>query len=188
MKRIVLTGGPGAGKSQVAAYLSTKYAARFVAVPEAATQVFHELHTRWDLLDDEGRRDLQRRIYRLQLKQEEQFTRECPDKTLLLDRGSVDGAAYWPDGPDDYWRHLNTTLAIELARYDAVIWLQCSAAVNRYDGDSSNPCRSEDPAAAIACGDRIARLWSSHPGFHRVNAYPTLAEKIARVEPLVLRY
>lgn len=187
MKRIVLTGGPGSGKSKIAHSLGERYPDRFIPVPEAATQVYQRLQTRWDLLNDAGRRDVQRRIYQLQLEQEDQFARQHPDRTLLLDRGTVDGAAYWPQGPEDYWRQIGTTYDIELSRYTAVIWLECSAAVGRYDGDSSNPCRYEDPAAAIACGDRLARLWSPHPHFHRVSAYPTLAEKIAAVEQILFR-
>lgn len=154
---------------------------RLAHVPEAATQVYDRLGTRWDRLDVEGRREVQRRIYRLQLEQEDRLARQHPGRVLLLDRGTVDGSAYWPDGPDDYWRHVGTTRADELARYDAVVWLQTCAAVGAYDGQASNACRHEDPRAAIAAGEKVLAVWAAHRRLARVEAYPTFAEKLAAV-------
>src|SRR5688500_1992964 len=50
MRRIVLTGGPGAGKTVIAHRIAGEHSDRFVLVPEAATQVYDALRTRWDLL------------------------------------------------------------------------------------------------------------------------------------------
>jgi predicted ATPase len=181
MKRIVLTGGPGAGKTVISAAIAAARPDRFVLVPEAATQVYDALQTRWDRLDLVGRRDVQRRIYHLQREQEDALSRTAPDKILLLDRGTIDGAAYWPEGPDDYWRDLGTTASAELDRYDAIIWLQTSAALGLYDHDASNPCRFEHPEAAIASGNLLKLLWGGHPRVHHVDAYPSLEEKIEAV-------
>jgi predicted ATPase len=183
--RFVLTGAPGAGKTVISHLLAKKHPELWVLVPEAATQVYDALQTRWDKLDVPGRREVQRKIYRHQLEQEEKLQCAHPGKTLLLDRGTIDGAAYWPDGPDDYWGNIGSTLADELRRYTAVIWLQSSAAIGLYDGDTSNPRRHEAPAAAIASGERTAKLWQDHPHFHRVDAYPSLDEKIAEVERIL---
>ena len=135
-KSIVLTGGPGSGKTRIATLLAERHPERFVAVPEAATQIYALLNTRWDRLDAVGRRDVQRRIYNLQLEQEAALrnmlaSTRRPDPVLILDRGTVDGSAYWPDGPADYWRELRTTQAAELARYDVVIWLESTAAIGQ---------------------------------------------------------
>jgi predicted ATPase len=181
MRRIVLTGGPGAGKTVISGRLAAEFPQRFVLVPEAATQVYDALRTRWDRLDAAGRRDVQRRIYRLQIEQEARLADTHPGKTLLLDRGTVDGAAYWPEGPEDYWRDLGTTRDAELARYDRVIWMQTCAAVGAYDGSASNTCRFEDAEAAVASGDALAELWSGHPGFVRVGAFAGIDEKVAEV-------
>ncbi len=186
LRRIVLTGGPGAGKTVIAQKIAAAHLDRFVLVPEAATQVYDALQTRWDKLDLPGRRDVQRKIYRLQVDQEERTAAANPNKILVLDRGTIDGAAYWPEGVDDYWRDIGSTLSAELARYDAVIWLQTSAVLGLYDGDSSNPCRFEHPEAAIASGELLARLWSDHPQIHKVPAFPQLANKISAVEKILL--
>jgi predicted ATPase len=180
--RIVLTGGPGAGKTVISDRIALAYPDRFIKVPEAATQVYDHLNTRWDRLDVEGRRDVQRRIYHLQRRQEDEMALRHPDKTLLLDRGTIDGSAYWPEGPEDYWRDLRTKSAEELARYDAVVWLQTAATIpGLYDADASNPCRFEHADAAIASGNLLRQLWGGHPRMVEVGAYAGLEEKVAAV-------
>jgi len=181
--RIVLTGGPGAGKTLVSSRLALELAGRLVVVPEAATQVYDALGTRWDRLDAEGRRDVQRRIFHLQIEQEDRLASLHPTKTLLLDRGTPDGAAYWPDGADGYWRDLKTTLPAQLARYDAVIWMESCAALGSayYDGASSNACRFEDAARAVQTGRRLLEVWRAHPRLHHVGAFANLEDKISAV-------
>jgi predicted ATPase len=179
--RIVLTGGPGAGKTHVCRRIAQTQPDRFALVPEAATQVYDLRQTRWDRLDLSGRRDVQRAIYRLQVEQEQRLASKHPGKILLLDRGTIDGAAYWPDGPDDYWRDLSTTLHRELSRYDAVIWLQSCAELGLYDGDASNFCRFEDAPAALRSGQLLLELWQGHRKLTRVNACTALEEKVASV-------
>ena len=185
MQRIVLTGGPGAGKTVVARAIAARHADRFVLIPEAATQVYALLNTRWDQLDLDGRRDVQRRIYHVQVEQEQRLAAAHPDKILLLDRGTVDGAAYWPDGTDDYWRDLGSNLRDELARYDQVVWLETSAALGMYDGTDSNFCRFEDAVGAIRSGELLKQLWSGHPRLQVVGAAPRLDDKIAAVEAVI---
>ena len=63
MKKIVITGGPGSGKTVITAALAAEQPDKFVLVPEAATQVYTQLQTRWDQLDLAGRHDAQRRIH-----------------------------------------------------------------------------------------------------------------------------
>jgi predicted ATPase len=185
IQRIVLTGGPGAGKTVVAKHMVARHPDKFVLVAEAATQVYEALQTRWDRLDLEGRRDVQRKIYRLQVTQEAKILADHPGKILLLDRGTIDGAAYWPEGPDEYWRDLRTSLAAELQRYDAIIWMQTSAALGLYDGDLSNACRFEHPEAAIESGIRLKELWGGHACLRSVSAYPNFADKIAAVDSAI---
>src|SRR3954462_13737015 len=127
MKKVVITGAPGSGKTVITARLAADHPDRFALVPEAATQVYTLLNTRWDQLDLAGRHDAQRQMYRLQLEQESRAAAQHPEKILLLDRGTIDGAAYWPEGSAHFWQDVGTTHAAELARYDAVILLETCA-------------------------------------------------------------
>jgi len=185
MKRVVLTGGPGSGKTVISSKIAALEPTRYVVIPEAATQVYSKARTRWDLVNAVGRCELQRQIYFLQRKQEDAYAAQHPDKTLILDRGTIDGAAYWPDGPDAYWADLGTSLATELARYDHVIWMQTAAAIGIYDGSDSNACRFEDAAGAIASGELLVKLWSGHPHFHKSAAHPLIEDKILEVRNLL---
>jgi predicted ATPase len=185
IRSVVLTGGPGSGKTTIATRLAADHPALLVLVPEAATQVYRQLNTRWNKLDADGRRDLQRRIFLLQNEQEHRFRRLHPAAILLLDRATIDGAAYWPDGPDDYWRRFSTSLAEQSARYDAVIWLQSTAAGGHYDPVGSNAVRTEDAPAAVELGRRVERLWSAHPRFRRIGIYPSVDEKLAVVKAVL---
>lgn len=185
MKRIVLTGGPGAGKTVISRRLAKDDPDRLLVVAEAASAIYASMAARWDRLNLDGRRDVQRKIYHLQLDQERRLSAEHQRRTLICDRGTVDGAAYWPDGPEAYWRDLNTTIATELARYELVIWLETSAILGEYDGSASNPVRFEDAPAAVAIGRDLAKLWEAHPRFYRVSAYPNLESKVDAVKAVL---
>lgn len=181
-RKIVLTGGPGAGKTLITRLLVERYPDHFVMVPEAATQIYSSLQTRWDRLDTAGRKHVQKMIYAHQIAQEQRLIQTNPGKLLLLDRGTIDGAAYWPDGPEDYWQALGTTANQELARYGQVIWLETAASLGIYDGDLGNPVRFESPSDAIQSGQRLLQLWKNHPHLHSVAAFVSLADKIRAVE------
>ena len=178
---IVLTGGPGAGKSSFARRAVAERAGALVLVPEAATQVYRRLGRRWDELTLDGRREAQREIFRLQREMEAAAPPREGGMHVLLDRGSVDGAAYWPDGPEAYWADRKTSLEAELARYNRVLILETAAAAGVYDADGSNPTRYEDPATAIATGLAVQRLWAGHSHAARIAAHPSAEAKYAAV-------
>jgi predicted ATPase len=181
MRKIVITGGPGSGKTVITAAIAAQRPEKFVLVPEAATQVYTLLQTRWDQLDLAGRHDAQRRMYRLQLEQESRLAAAHPDKVLLLDRGTIDGSAYWPEGPQAFWTDIGTTHAQELARYDAVLLLETSATLGLYDGDATNFCRFEDAAAALRSSELLKHLWATHPRVVYIDSYLQLKDKIDAV-------
>ena len=196
--RVVLTGGPGAGKTVIAEALADadhladwrREIGGVTLVPEAATQVYAARQTRWDRLDVDGRRDVQRHIYAFQRTQEDRLAAvayERRHRLLLMDRGTIDGSAYWPEGPDDYWRELGVDPADELLRYDAVLLLESAAALGShvYDGDASNAARFEDASTALESGRRLEGLWRAHPRLLRIAATSDLNEKIHSVAAMV---
>jgi len=184
-RKIVLTGAPGSGKTTITRLLAEMSPHRFVLVPEAATQTYTALKTRWDKLDERGRRDAQLQIYALQVRQEREAAADIGSKLLLLDRGTIDGAAYWPDGPGAYWNTLGSTHDAELERYDLVLLLESAAALGQYDGDASNDVRFETAQQSLENGKLLEYLWGSHPHLIRISATVELREKIIAVESAI---
>jgi hypothetical protein len=120
--RIVLTGGPGGGKTTAADLFRREIGDRVVIVPEAATILFQGGFPRSRA--PQASRFAQTAIFHVQRHLEDVQAALFPGRTLLCDRGTVDGAVYWPGQPHDYFRAVGTTLDTELARYDAVIFLR----------------------------------------------------------------
>lgn len=186
LTKIVLTGAPSSGKTTIARELAARCPG-VIAIPESATAVYSSLGLRWDRLPIEECRSVQRLIYRNQLRVEEALHQRKDGRIFVLDRGTIDGAAYWPDGPAAYWRDLGTTEAAEIARYAMVIVLESSAAIGLYDGDASNQVRFEDAEGALENAKLLGKLWSEHPNTHFVAAHRDLEQKVAAVEQLVRR-
>lgn len=178
-KRIVLTGGPGAGKTAVLELMRKTLCEHVKVVPEAAGVVFGGGFPRGDEL--QVRRAAQRAIYFSQ-RELETATLATNSAIALCDRGTIDGFAYWP-GPDDLWAALGTTHDAELARYDAVIHLRTPSLDGGYN--RQNPLRRESAAEAAAIDARIAEAWAGHPRRYEVGSMPDFLAKAARVVQIV---
>ena len=164
-KRVVLTGGPGAGKTAVLELIGHFFCHHVRVLPESAGIVFgggFPRETRPAL-----QRAAQRAIFYVQRELEATAAVDLP-AIILCDRGTVDGVAYWP-GPGDFLHDVGTTLDEQLARYDVVIHLRTPPADGEYNRD--NPLRLETAAEAAAADTRILAAWSAHP--HRVVVEPT---------------
>lgn len=175
--RVVLTGGPGGGKTTAADLFRREIGDKVVIVPESATMLFGGGFPRAQ--DSEARRATQRAIFHVQRSLEEVRTFEYPGRLLLCDRGTVDGAAYWPaDGDEqDFFKAVGTTHEAELARYDAVIFFE-TAARGDLSIEGGNPTRVESNAAAVELDQRLFGLWRNHPRFVFVPHNPSFFKKI----------
>lgn len=163
--RIVLTGGPGGGKTTAADLFRREIGDEVVIVPESATTLFGGGFPRVN--EPHARRSVQRAIFEVQRSLEDIQAALYPDRILLCDRGTVDGAAYWPDGHDDYFEQMSTSLAAELGRYDIVLFFE-SAAVGGLTFEGGNRYRTETDTEAIDLDTRLRALWAHHPRFHLV--------------------
>lgn len=175
--RIVLTGGPGGGKTTAADLFRREIGERVVVVPEAATMIFSGGFPRYDEI--RPRQAAQRTIYHVQRNLEDVQAARYPDRMLLCDRGTIDGAAYWPGEAEEFYADLGTTPEAEIARYDAVIFFE-SAAVGGMGIEGGNPVRKESLEEAVALDARLRRVWSRHPRFVVVNHHPSFMHKITR--------
>lgn len=120
----------------------------------------------------------QRAIYEVQRNLEDVQAALYPERVLLCDRGTVDGAAYWPGEPHHFFDDIGSTLEKELARYDAVIFFE-SAAVGHMSIEGGNPVRNESIEQAIALDQKLRKLWSKHPKFVLVPHNPSFFKKIS---------
>jgi predicted ATPase len=174
--RIVLTGGPGGGKTTAADLFRREIGDRVVIVPEAATLVFSGGFPR--CTGRPGILAAQRAIFHVQRNLEDVQSSLYPERILLCDRGTVDGAAYWPGAPQEFFDALDTSLEHELARYDGVIFFE-SAAVGGMGIEGGNPLRNESMEQAAALDRKLRKLWAHHPRFVLVRHNPSFFKKIS---------
>src|SRR5689334_5352059 len=156
-KRVVLTGGPGAGKTAVLELVRQYFCQHVIVLPESAGIVFGGGFPRGTGAGE--RATAQRAIYHVQRELEAWASARDNSAIVLCDRGTVDGEAYWP-GPDTLWSSVGTSREEEMRRYDVVIHLRTpgAAAYNH-----RNPLRVETAAEAAAIDERITQAWANHP-------------------------
>jgi predicted ATPase len=188
--RIVLTGGPCAGKSTALRHVAERLAAAGLGVyrvPEAST-----------LLLDGGAAvvgataaqlmTFQRGILRLTLALEDALTAVARDSgrrcVLVCDRGAMDGSAYIAP---EVWQLLLLEAGFEEPhlrehRYDAVIHL-VSAAVGAeaWYGAHSNAVRYETVEEARLVDERLRRAWQGHPHLRVIDNSTDFDGKLHRV-------
>lgn len=178
-RRIVLTGGPGAGKTAVLELCRQYFCSHVMVLPESAGIVFGGGFPRGDAV--ELRRAGQRAIFYVQ--RELEATAEATNAAVVLcDRGTVDGAAYWP-GPDELWPAVGTTHDEQLARYHAVIHLRTPLADGGYN--HRNPLRIETALEAATIDARIAEHWMGHPRRFVVEASSSFLAKVQQALALI---
>ncbi len=200
--RIVLTGGPGGGKTTGGDILRRECGKRIAFVPEAATMLFVGGFPRYD---EPGCVVAQQRaIYNVQVNLEQTQLLHYPGRILLCDRGTLDGAAYVEGGADAWCATMGTTIEQELQRYDAVLFFQSAAATgNSINGsmlEGGNPgthvapcfyvcvsvnrlrhvaARLESKDEARSLDHALHALWSKHPNFHVIRSQDSFFAKIA---------
>jgi hypothetical protein len=180
-KLVVLTGGPGAGKSAVLEIVRKTLCRHVAVLPESATVLFgggFPRHT-----TETGLRHAQRAIFHVQREMELLHVEEQSVAIALCDRGTLDGAAYWPGGIDALTRDLGVDRGAELARYTAVIHLRTPGATQGYD--RSNAVRVESAREALSIDARIEAAWDGHPRRSFVESADDFLAKVARAVALI---
>lgn len=174
-KRIVLTGGPGGGKTTALDLIRREFSGKIASVPEAATMIFSggiERSSEIQVLKAQ-----QTAIYHLQKNLEDIQRATHPDCLILCDRGSLDGLAYWPGEQSDFFQKMNTSIEEEFSRYDAVIFFE-TAAKSGESIKSNNPIRNESEQAAIELDQKLQEVWSKHPNYNLVSSSESFIKKV----------
>jgi predicted ATPase len=181
-QRVVITGGPGAGKTALLEMAGRTVCEHVVLLPESASIVFGGGFPR--LRDDPARRCSQRAIFHVQSDLEALAATQKNVALIVCDRGTLDGLAYWPGEPDAYWRHLRTTREAQLARYAAVLHLQVPPPEHGY---MTTPIRIESAGEAARIDGAIARAWDGHPRVEHVPSSADFMDKISAATQMLRR-
>lgn len=173
---IAITGGPGGGKTAVLEMALRAFCEHVGALPEAAGVLFSGGFPRIE--GPAALQSTQRAIFHVQREQEAIAVATGSVAVALCDRGTVDGAAYWPEPLASYWEALGTGSAEELQRYAAVIHLRTPPADRGYN--HNNTLRIETAEQAQRVDDRILEAWSGHPNRHVIANADAFLAKAAR--------
>ncbi|MBL7664504.1 MAG: AAA family ATPase [Bacteriovoracaceae bacterium] len=173
--KIVVTGGPGGGKTTALDLFQREFQSKVKIIPEAATMLFQSGIRRET--SSEKIKFIQKTIYDLQISLESISTFLDGHQILVCDRGTLDGLAYWPDEEENYFKTIKSTFAQELNRYDGIIFFE-TAASNGNDILGNNPYRTEDAKRAIELDKRLQRIWSQHPKYQFIASTHSFMSKI----------
>lgn len=176
--RVVLTGGPRAGKSSVFRALQAELGGRHGFGHEIATRLLAEGHPPPTGPDEV--RAFQKRVLEEQRRLEEALERSHPAHAHILDRGLPDGASYWPGGPEAFAEHFGLRWERELLRYRLVLHLE-SHLPEEAEVREGNETRFETGEEVRRLDLRIREIWQDHPGYIHLKARPRLEDKITEV-------
>jgi predicted ATPase len=179
-RRIVLTGGPGAGKTAALEIVKRTYCAHVLVAPESASMLFGGGFPRER--SDFGRCAAQRAIFHVQVELETLLDAEPEARAILCDRGTLDSLAYWPMTAADFFAQVGTTHDAQLARYDVVIHLEPPTVGHGY---RRNGIRVESAAEAASIDARIVAAWAAHPRRFSVPSTTHFLDKAARVIEII---
>lgn len=187
VKRIVLTGGPGSGKTSVLEKINQVYSSegyKVIIVPETATELMNNGITFRD--GSISLLDFQELVMRLQLAKEEVVDRSIEllgdEKVIVVyDRGTIDNTAYINKKEfEEILARLNNvkTFADLMNKYDLVINL-----VGREDfyTTDNNKARAENVSEALKLGDATLKCWLGHKKVKIVLPKDTIEEKTSEV-------
>ncbi|MCO5143301.1 MAG: ATP-binding protein [Oligoflexia bacterium] len=178
---IVLTGGPGAGKTAVLDASRQIFGNRLAFLPESASIVYSGGFPR--LGTPSCIRAAQLSIFRVQEQLEALAIEEGSYTVALCDRGICDGAAYWPDGSNAFFQAIGIPKEIVYSRYCTVIHLKTPNLSFGYN--NSNPTRTETPEEAALIDERIESVWRDHPNCYVVPATEHFTEKLQIVTNII---
>lgn len=195
IKKIVITGGPCAGKSSIIAMLKEEFGDDIITVPEAATMLLAGgfpmpgTHVDWS---DEWQYAFQKSVLHLQKSLEDTYelmAQRKNAKLLICDNGLPSGAAYMPGGLEEFINMYAVDMQKELADYDAVIHLETIALSQpeKY-GKHNNANRYTTLEQAISTDGLIKDIWESHAHQYILPSAWELEEKYHKAREIVAGY
>ncbi len=174
--KIVITGGPCAGKSTAMSRIQntfTEMGYTVLFIPETATELISGGVAPWTCGTNA---DHQKCQFRLQTEKEKIFEYAAKtmkaDKILIVcDRGTIDNKAYM--SPEEFSEVLDFIGSNEIElrdSYDAVFHLVTAAkGAEEFYTTANNAARRESPEEARMLDDKLISAWTGHPHFRVID-------------------
>ena len=188
LNKIVITGGPSAGKTTAMSWVQnafSKLGYTVLFVPETATEFITGGVAPWTCGTN---LDYQKVQMELQLTKERLFEKAArtmkADKILIVcDRGAIDNRAYMND--EEFaavLREVGKTEQELLLGYDAVFHLVSAAkGAEEFYTYANNAARYESVSQAVVMDDRLIEAWKGHPRHCVIDNSVELREKLKKL-------
>ena len=186
INKIVLTGGPCAGKTTAMNWIQNffqKQGYKVLFVPETATELITGGLTPWETKTNS---DFQSILFDLQLEKEKLFeegAKKLPNDKILIvcDRGILDNKAYMTKRDFDYLLKSKRLSEIKLRdSYDAVFHLVTAAKGAKKYYNLDNEARTETIEEASRLDDLLISSWTGHPHLRIIDNTCDFEEKMKK--------
>ena len=186
--KIVITGGPCAGKTTAMSWIQSNFTKRgytVLFVPETATELITGGVAPWTCGSNA---EYQKCQMKLQLEKERVFEQAAAtmpvDKVLIVcDRGLLDNKAYMTELEFSCVLSALDCNEVELRdAYDAVFHLVTAAkGAERFYTTANNAARTETVEQAAELDDRLIAAWTGHPHLRIIDNATDFEEKLKRL-------
>ena len=186
--KIVITGGPSAGKTTAMSWIQsnfTKMGYTVLFVPETATELITGGVAPWTCGSNVAYQKCQ---MQLQLEKEkifEQGAASMPVEKVLIvcDRGALDNKAYMTDLDFSCVLEALGCNEVDLRdNYDAVFHLVTAAkGAEKFYTTANNAARTETVEQAAALDDKLIAAWTGHPHLRIIDNATDFEDKLKRL-------
>lgn len=185
ISKIVITGGPSAGKSTAMSWVQNEFTQMgytVLFVPETATELITGGVAPWTCGTNA---DYQKCQMKLQIEKEKIFeqaaaTMKAEKILIVCDRGILDNKAYMDAAEFEQAIDSVGSNEVELRdSYDAVFHLVTAAkGAEKFYTTANNAARKETPAEAAALDDKLISAWTGHPHLRVIDNTATFEDKM----------
>ncbi len=188
INKIVLTGGPCAGKTTALNWINNYFSKRgytVLFVPETATELISNGVAPWTCSTNYEYQSFQIRLQKVkeQIFDEAAKTMKNDKILIVCDRGILDNKAYMKEAEfKRLLREIGTSETKERDSYDAVFHL-VSAAKGKEEVYTlaNNTARTESVEEAKILDDKIISAWTGHPHLRIIDNSTDFEEKLERL-------
>ena len=188
--KIVLTGGPCAGKTTAMAQIIEHFSSlgfQVFAIPEVPT-MFSSAGINYLTQNKALFFEAEKSTLNIQLELEDHFAKmaaQCSKPVLIVcDRGTMDISAYVSP---EIWEALTeemgtNTVKLRDARYEAILHMVTAAAgAEQFYTNENNKFRSEDVEMARELDRKVLSAWTGHPHLRVIGNHMDFEDKLRQV-------